>query len=111
VVGEAQKQQITSEPNNNNNNSNNNNNNKSLKRWSLLYKTKHEITNMQSSFNVVTISGYKEAERIEKCAYGMEDRGFESLQGPGSFLFASASRLALGPTQPIQWVPGALCWG
>jgi hypothetical protein len=35
--------------------------------------------------------------------------GFESRQGLGIFLFASASRPALGPTQPpIQWISGAL---
>jgi len=26
----------------------------------------------------------------------------------GIFLFTTASRTALGPTQPIQWEPGAL---
>jgi len=32
--------------------------------------------------------------------------------GKGHFLFATVSKLALGPTQPpIQWVPGALPWG
>jgi hypothetical protein len=41
--------------------------------------------------------------------YGLDDRGFESRQGLGIFLIATASRPALGPTQPpIQWVPDAL---
>jgi hypothetical protein len=35
--------------------------------------------------------------------------GFDSGQEQGLFLFATASRLALGPTQTrIQWIPGAL---
>jgi hypothetical protein len=44
--------------------------------------------------------------------YRLDDRGFESWQGMGIFLFTTASRPALGPTQlPIQWVPGALSLG
>jgi hypothetical protein len=44
--------------------------------------------------------------------YGLDDRGFESRQGLGIFLFTTASRLALGPTQPpIQLVQGALSLG
>jgi hypothetical protein len=36
--------------------------------------------------------------------------GFDSRRGLGIFLFITASRTALGPTQPpIQWVPEALC--
>jgi hypothetical protein len=39
-------------------------------------------------------------------------RGFESRQGLGIFLFTTASRPALGTTQPpIQWVPEALSLG
>jgi hypothetical protein len=44
--------------------------------------------------------------------YGLYDRGFESRQELGIFLFTTASRPALGPTQPpIQWVSGALYLG
>jgi hypothetical protein len=44
--------------------------------------------------------------------YGLDDRGFESRQGLGIFFPTSASRPALGPTQPpMQWVPGALSLG
>jgi hypothetical protein len=43
---------------------------------------------------------------------GLDDRGFDSRQELGIFLFATASRPALGPTQPpIQWVPEALSLG
>jgi hypothetical protein len=38
--------------------------------------------------------------------------GFDSRRGLGIFLFTTASRTALGPTQPpIQCVPGDLCLG
>jgi hypothetical protein len=44
--------------------------------------------------------------------YGLDDDGFESRQGLGIFLFTTASRPALRPTQPpIRWVPGALSLG
>jgi hypothetical protein len=41
--------------------------------------------------------------------YGLDDRGCDSRQGPGIFLFTTVSKPAVGPTQPpIQRVPGAL---
>jgi hypothetical protein len=41
--------------------------------------------------------------------YGLDDRRFESRQGLGIFLFTTASRPALGPTEPpIQLVAGVL---
>jgi hypothetical protein len=44
--------------------------------------------------------------------WGLDDRGFESRQGLGIFLFTTVSRQALEPTQPpIQWVPRALSLG
>jgi hypothetical protein len=44
--------------------------------------------------------------------YGLDDRGFESRQTLGIFLFTTASILALGFTQPpILWLPGALSLG
>jgi hypothetical protein len=42
----------------------------------------------------------------------VDDQGFESRQGLGIFLFTTASRPDLGPTQsPIQCVPLALSLG
>jgi hypothetical protein len=41
-----------------------------------------------------------------------EESGFDSRQWQEIFLYATASRRALGPTQPpIQWAPGALSPG
>jgi len=38
---------------------------------------------------------------------GLDDQALESWQGHGMFLFTTASRPALGPTQPpIQWIRG-----
>jgi hypothetical protein len=38
--------------------------------------------------------------------------GFDFWRGLGIFVFTTASRTTLGPTQPpIQWVPGALSLG
>jgi hypothetical protein len=43
--------------------------------------------------------------------YGMDERGFESRQGLGIFLFTTATRPVLGPTQPPIQVLRALSLG
>jgi hypothetical protein len=44
--------------------------------------------------------------------YGLNARRFESRQELGIFLFTTASRPSLGPTQPpIHWVSGDLSLG
>jgi hypothetical protein len=41
--------------------------------------------------------------------YVLDDRGFESRQGLGIFLFTAASNAALGFTQPpVRWIPEVL---
>jgi hypothetical protein len=51
---------------------------------------------------------------IAQLGYELNDR-YSTVRfpvGAGNFLFTTASRTALGPTQPpIQWVPGALFLG
>jgi len=45
-------------------------------------------------------------------SYGLNYRGFDSRQGLGIFLFTTASRLVLTPTQPpIEKVTGVLSLG
>jgi hypothetical protein len=51
-------------------------------------------------------------QELYSTCYRLDDREFEARQGLGIFLFTTASRPALGHTQPpIQWVPGALSLG
>jgi hypothetical protein len=48
----------------------------------------------------------------KRWATGWMIGGFESRRGLGIVLYTTASRPAVGPTQPpIQWVPGALSLG
>jgi hypothetical protein len=54
------------------------------------------------------------AQSVQRLGYGLDDRGSRVRfpAGAGIFLFTTASRTALGSTQPpTQWVPGALSLG
>jgi hypothetical protein len=49
------------------------------------------------------------AQSVQATGWTIRVLGFDSRQGLGIFLFTTASRTALGPTQPpIQWVQRAL---
>jgi hypothetical protein len=69
------------------------------KMFMLILRSKFKIAN----FYLLIIFGQ---------IHGLDDLGFDSRRGLGIFLFTTASRTALGPTQPpLQWLPGALCLG
>jgi len=65
----------------------------------LHYITLHYIGNWNNLFSTVTV-------------LQTERPGFDYWQGKGLILFTTASRLALGPTQPLtQLVPSAKAGG
>jgi hypothetical protein len=67
----------------------------------LFYRVTAEVQSRDSSVGIAL-------------GYGLDDRGlgFGCRRGLGKFLFTTASRTALGPTQPpIQWVPGVFSLG
>jgi hypothetical protein len=81
----------------------------------FVAKTNHRKHISRKIFlNGFSNPGYRVAQSVQWLDYGLDDQ--DSILGGGkggiSFLFATASRSALGPTQPpIQWVPGAISLG
>jgi hypothetical protein len=81
---------------------------KSSQKYNFVWCLYIEVAKYETSFYCT------ESEWLSGIAldYGLDDRGFESRQRLGIFLFTAASRQALGPSQsPIQWIPGALFLG
>jgi hypothetical protein len=74
----------------------------SLGSWRKVCHWLRQVTLIKFNFGSL-------CEIILEPGYGLDDRGFESWQGLGIFLFTITSRTALRPSQPpIQWVPGDL---
>jgi hypothetical protein len=62
--------------------------------------------------NCKVCEGSRESSVDTALGYGLDDRGFESRQRLGIFLFTTESRTALGPIQPhILCAPRALSLG
>jgi hypothetical protein len=73
-----------------------------------LYPTQKFFRNQR---NMLTCSTFSTMHFFQRWATGwtIGILGFDPRRGLGIFLFTTASRTALGPTQtPIQWVPGGL---
>jgi hypothetical protein len=67
-------------------------------------------------FMYYTLLGAETAQRynaeLPPLSYELDDRGLDSRQGPGIFLFTTTSRSALGHTQAsVQWITVALFLG
>jgi hypothetical protein len=83
-------------------------------RWTKLKATYYSRNNFSEICLFNFIMRAMIAQSVKRWATGwtIGVLGFDSLRGLGIFLFTTASRTALGPTQPpIQWVPGALSQG
>jgi hypothetical protein len=81
--------------------------------WPVPNHTNSETVNSITHFNRIPQTRAVTAQSVQRWATGwtIGVLGFDSRWGLGIFLFTIASRTALGPTQPIKWVPGALSLG
>jgi hypothetical protein len=73
---------------------------------------KYLYSNAENLFTLVCSGALGQLKRILYSLQFHIQLKVKSRRGLGIFLFTTASRTALGPTQsPIQWVPGALSLG
>jgi hypothetical protein len=84
--------------------------------WAQTHSFIVEVTRLGFQYDAYTLTTSMKTEPGQfngtSLGYGLDDRGFESHQGLGIFLFTTASRPALGLTQsPIEWVPGVVSLG
>jgi hypothetical protein len=85
----------------------------------LLLLFRYRLSPETFGYTLVCVFVQRERESCDSSvgialSYGLDDRGswVQFQAGLGISLFTTASRTALGPTQPpIQWVTGALSLG
>jgi hypothetical protein len=76
-----------------------------------IKKVKAPYVDIVTDFNC-HLTRRQDSSVVQRWATGWMIRGSCPTRGVGIYLFTTAPRPALGPTQPsIQWVPGALSLG
>jgi hypothetical protein len=78
---------------------------------SVWFVPRVDVVNRPKRFHWIVSYVFQMNVINDKTAVHAHVSSLSSRQGLGIFLFTTASRPALGPAQPIQWVPGALSLG